>query len=157
MTERSLRLADASTEVTGRAAAVPVSAVTGSPAGVRPRTATTVSEPVPGRAWDLLRTTARFATRVPAYLLIGVFRLWQLLASPTYGQTCRFYPSCSAYGVEAVRRHGALRGGWLTMRRILRCHPWNPGGVDPVPPNTGRGTGKATSADLGAPQRRRAV
>jgi putative membrane protein insertion efficiency factor len=75
--------------------------------------------------------------RLPAMLLIGVFRLWQLLASPTYGQTCRFYPSCSAYGVAAVRTHGALRGAWLTVRRIGRCHPWNPGGYDPVPP-TGR-------------------
>jgi uncharacterized protein len=77
----------------------------------------------------------RFVVRIPAYLLIGVFRTWQLLASPTYGQTCRFYPSCSAYGVEAVRIHGALRGAWMTVRRIGRCHPWNPGGVDPVPPS----------------------
>ena len=75
--------------------------------------------------------------RLPALLLIGVFRLWQVLASPTYGQTCRFYPSCSAYGVAAVRTHGAVRGGWLTLRRIARCHPWNPGGYDPVP-STGR-------------------
>jgi hypothetical protein len=73
--------------------------------------------------------------RLPALLIIGVFRVWQLLVSPVYGQTCRFYPSCSAYGVEAVRTHGALRGGWLTVRRIGRCHPWNPGGYDPVPTN----------------------
>ncbi len=75
-------------------------------------------------------------SRVPPLILIGVFRAWQLLASPTYGQTCRFYPSCSAYGVEAVRRHGAVRGSWLTLRRICRCHPWNPGGVDLVPPSS---------------------
>jgi len=72
--------------------------------------------------------------RIPSRVLIAVFRLWQLLVSPTYGQTCRFYPTCSSYGVGAVREHGALRGGWLTVRRILRCHPWNPGGVDLVPP-----------------------
>jgi hypothetical protein len=88
------------------------------------------------RAWTVRRVVA-LVVRLPALALIGFFRLWQLLASPTYGQTCRFYPSCSAYGVEAVRVHGAVRGGWLTVRRIARCHPWNPGGVDPVPP-TGR-------------------
>ncbi len=87
-----------------------------------------------GRA--VARAAVRLAWRSPAYLLMGVFRGWQLLASPTYGQTCRFYPSCSAYGVEAVRVHGALRGGWMTLRRIGRCHPWNPGGVDLVPPSS---------------------
>jgi putative membrane protein insertion efficiency factor len=80
----------------------------------------------------------RDAAQVPAMVLIVVFRAWQLLVSPTYGDVCRFYPSCSAYGVEAVRSHGALRGGWLAVRRITRCHPWNPGGVDPVPPTGGR-------------------
>ncbi|HET9655204.1 MAG TPA: membrane protein insertion efficiency factor YidD [Kineosporiaceae bacterium] len=155
MTGRSRRLAYVGTEVTRRAAVG--GSVAASPDGAEPGAATTAPEPVSGPARDLVRDIARFVVRVPAYLLIGVFRLWQLLASPTYGQTCRFYPSCSAYGVEAVRRHGVVRGGWLTLRRILRCHPWNPGGVDPVPPSIGRGTGKATSADLGAPQRRRAV
>jgi putative membrane protein insertion efficiency factor len=71
--------------------------------------------------------------RVPALLLIGCVRGYQLLVSPTLGQTCRFYPSCSAYAVQALQRHGAVRGSWLTVRRLLRCHPWNPGGVDPVP------------------------
>jgi putative membrane protein insertion efficiency factor len=85
-----------------------------------------------GHEW--WRILLRIIIRIPALILIGIFRLWQLLASPTYGQTCRFYPTCSSYGVEAVRVHGAVRGGWLAVRRIGRCHPWNPGGVDPVPP-----------------------
>lgn len=73
-------------------------------------------------------------SRATGLLLLGVLRAWQLLASPTYGQTCRFYPSCSAYGVEAVRGHGPARGVLLIVRRLARCHPWNPGGVDLVPP-----------------------
>lgn len=62
--------------------------------------------------------------------LIGVYRQW---ISPLLGPRCRFIPSCSAYGLEAIGRHGALRGGWLTLRRLLRCHPWTPCGCDQVP------------------------
>jgi uncharacterized protein len=80
-----------------------------------------------------LRRLARGAVRLPALAVVGLLRLWQLLVSPVYGQTCRFYPSCTAYAMEAVDRHGFVRGGWLALRRLARCHPWNPGGVDLVP------------------------
>ena len=72
--------------------------------------------------------------RWPGLLLVLLVRAYQLLVSPLLGPTCRFYPSCSAYAVEALRTRGAVVGTWLTVRRLLRCHPWNPGGVDPVPP-----------------------
>lgn len=78
--------------------------------------------------------TARLLRRLPAELLVLLVRAYQLLVSPLLGPTCRFYPSCSSYAVIALRRHGAWRGTWLTVRRLLRCHPWNPGGVDHVPP-----------------------
>jgi putative membrane protein insertion efficiency factor len=70
---------------------------------------------------------------VIARLLIGVVRLYQWLLSPLLPPSCRFYPSCSAYAVEALRLHGALVGVWLTVRRLARCHPFHPGGLDPVP------------------------
>ncbi len=65
--------------------------------------------------------------------LIALLRIYQLLVSPWLGRRCRFHPSCSQYTIEALQRHGALRGSWLGLRRLLRCHPWNPGGFDPVP------------------------
>ena len=69
-----------------------------------------------------------------AWLLIALISLYRRFVSPLLGPRCRFYPSCSAYGLEAVREHGALRGSWLAVRRIGRCHPFHPGGFDPVPP-----------------------
>jgi putative membrane protein insertion efficiency factor len=69
-----------------------------------------------------------------ARVLIGAVRVYQRWISPALPPTCRFYPSCSAYALEAVQVHGAARGTWLAVRRLLRCHPWHPGGVDPVPP-----------------------
>jgi len=66
-------------------------------------------------------------------LLLFLIRGYQYALRPMLGANCRFYPSCSDYAKEAVDRHGALRGLWLASRRILRCHPYHPGGFDPVP------------------------
>lgn len=65
--------------------------------------------------------------------LKGAIRGYQFAVRPWLGHHCRFYPSCSDYAVEALDRHGAARGSWLATRRLLRCHPWHPGGYDPVP------------------------
>lgn len=70
---------------------------------------------------------------VPRFLLILGVRLYQVALSPLLGGSCRYYPSCSAYAIEALERHGAARGSWLAIRRIGRCHPFRPGGYDPVP------------------------
>ncbi|MDQ3428173.1 MAG: membrane protein insertion efficiency factor YidD [Gemmatimonadota bacterium] len=71
--------------------------------------------------------------RLPRQLFAALIRGYQLLLSPLLPPSCRFYPSCSQYALEAVTRHGALRGGWLAARRLVRCHPFHPGGYDPVP------------------------
>lgn len=67
-------------------------------------------------------------------IFIGIIRFYQKWISPITPPSCRFYPTCSNYGLEAIKTHGALKGGWLTIKRILKCHPLHPGGVDPVPP-----------------------
>lgn len=66
-------------------------------------------------------------------VFLTIIRFYQLIISPLKPPTCRFYPTCSHYGMEAVQRFGALKGGWLTIKRILKCHPFHPGGLDPVP------------------------
>jgi putative membrane protein insertion efficiency factor len=62
-----------------------------------------------------------------------LIRLYQVTVSPMLGPRCRFHPTCSEYGLEAIERHGVARGSWLTCARVCRCHPWHPGGFDPVP------------------------
>ncbi|MGH8136845.1 MAG: membrane protein insertion efficiency factor YidD [Steroidobacteraceae bacterium] len=66
-----------------------------------------------------------------------LIRIYQWTLSPMLGPACRFHPSCSNYALEAIRRFGVLRGGWLSVRRLARCHPWHPGGLDPVPDRGG--------------------
>jgi len=67
------------------------------------------------------------------HVLKFLIRAYQLVLSPMLGPSCRFYPSCSHYAIEAIESHGALRGTWLSAKRICRCHPFHPGGFDPVP------------------------
>jgi hypothetical protein len=66
-------------------------------------------------------------------ILKGIVRGYQLFISPVFPSNCRFYPTCSHYSMEALEKHGAIKGLWLSLRRIGRCHPWNEGGVDLVP------------------------
>jgi putative membrane protein insertion efficiency factor len=68
-----------------------------------------------------------------AAAMVGLIRLYQWTLSPWLGPRCRFVPTCSEYGVAAIRRFGPWRGGWLAARRILRCHPWGATGYDPIP------------------------
>jgi len=80
-------------------------------------------------------------------LLLFILRLYQLCISPLLGPNCRFYPSCSQYAIEAITLHGILKGCFFAIKRICKCHPWHPGGFDPVPlkQNT-----SASSADDGS-------
>lgn len=76
---------------------------------------------------------ARHVRRLPAYGALLLIRSYQLVLSPMLPASCRYTPTCSAYAAEAVERYGAVRGGWMAARRIARCHPFRPGGYDPVP------------------------
>ena len=75
----------------------------------------------------------RVLWNLPRNILILLLMAYRKVVSPLYGQVCRFFPSCSAYALEAVTVHGAVKGSWLALRRLARCHPWNAGGVDHVP------------------------
>lgn len=66
-------------------------------------------------------------------VLIALVRFYRYAISPMLGRNCRFHPTCSEYAIEAIERYGALRGGWMAAKRVGRCHPFNPGGYDPVP------------------------
>ena len=81
-------------------------------------------------------TSSRSAT-VAAWPLVALVRVYQRVISPPRPPTCRFYPSCSAYAITALQRFGPIKGSWLAVRRLFRCHPWNPGGVDHVPERAG--------------------
>lgn len=87
---------------------------------------------------DSGRQQAEASPSAGARVLMILVAGYRRFVSPLLGPHCRFAPSCSAYALEAVREHGALRGTWLALRRLARCHPFNPGGLDPVPPATRR-------------------
>jgi len=90
--------------------------------------------PVPtSRLESALSWLVRAVWNLPRNILILFLLAYRRLISPLYGQVCRFFPSCSAYALEAITVHGAVKGSWLAARRLLRCHPWNAGGVDHVP------------------------
>jgi putative membrane protein insertion efficiency factor len=80
--------------------------------------------------------------------LLAVVRFYQRAISPALPPRCRFYPTCSAYALEAIERHGAARGSWLALRRLAKCAPWHPGGVDLVPGSGTAGTGHTSSTAL---------
>jgi len=92
-----------------------------------------------------LRRLCRQALSMPGRLLVGLVQVYRLAVSPVMAPSCRYWPSCSEYAIEALRRHGAARGSWLTARRLCRCHPWSAGGVDEVPAGRADGTGAATN------------
>jgi len=86
-------------------------------------------------------TIARLASTVkvfPRNILIAFILVWRRYISPLYGQVCRYYPSCSAYGLGAVQQFGVVKGGVLTAWRIIRCNPWSRGGIDDVPERIGQ-------------------
>ena len=89
------------------------------------------AEENPSRTWPA--TVGRFVWDLPRNSLILLLKAYRKVISPLYGQVCRFFPSCSAYALEAVTVHGAVKGSWLAAKRLAKCHPWNAGGVDHVP------------------------
>ena len=85
-----------------------------------------------------LRRAGASLNRLMAAVLIGVVHGYRLLLRPHLIGSCKFHPTCSEFAVEALQTHGVIRGGWLAVRRIARCHPFKPGGIDPVPPSRSR-------------------
>jgi putative membrane protein insertion efficiency factor len=85
-----------------------------------------------------MKRTAQLVWLLPRNLCVLTLRAYRAIISPLYGDVCRYYPSCSAYALEAIQKHGVVKGSWLGTRRIARCHPWATGGVDDVPETSGR-------------------
>lgn len=82
---------------------------------------------------EAMKDVFKFIVEIPKNLLLLIIRFYRKFISPLSPPSCRFTPSCSHYGYEAIEKYGFLKGGWLAIKRIGRCHPFNPGGYDPVP------------------------
>lgn len=93
-----------------------------------------------------MKSAMTFLLLMPRNIVVVVLRVYRAVISPLYGDVCRYYPSCSAYTLQAVQHYGVLRGGWFGIRRIARCHPWAAGGVDDVPM---RATSRYTISSFG--------
>lgn len=74
----------------------------------------------------------RFIGKIVSFFMIKLIRFYQLFISPLFSKTCRFYPTCSAYFIQALQKYGPIKGSYLGIKRILKCHPGNPGGYDPL-------------------------
>lgn len=85
-----------------------------------------------------MRAFLRAVIRIPEALVVGLIKFYRRFISPMYPPVCRFSPTCSQYALTSVERFGVIRGGWLAIKRIARCHPFHPGGFDPVPERPGR-------------------
>ncbi|MDY6327259.1 MAG: membrane protein insertion efficiency factor YidD [Bacteroidales bacterium] len=81
----------------------------------------------------LIKRIAKAVSHVVSSILIGLIRLYQVTLSPLIGRACRYTPTCSNYGIEAIRKHGPVKGTFLTIKRVLSCNPWGGSGYDPVP------------------------
>jgi putative membrane protein insertion efficiency factor len=100
---------------------------------LEPEAGSSALGPRPSALFPRPRTVLGWILAPATWLLIALILFYQKLISPGLPPSCRFAPSCSQYALEAVQRYGALKGAWLGARRLVRCHPWHPGGYDPVP------------------------
>ena len=80
-----------------------------------------------------MKKVVTFIIKLPANFLILLIKIYQYTLSPFIGRNCRYTPTCSNYGIEAIRKYGAIKGGWLTIKRVASCNPWGGSGYDPVP------------------------
>lgn len=87
---------------------------------------------------SLLSSILKFFSSILSYVLKGLITVYKYVISPLLGPKCRYLPTCSSYAMEAIEIHGPFKGGWLGLKRILRCNPWGASGYDPVPPLKGK-------------------
>ncbi|MDX9890922.1 MAG: membrane protein insertion efficiency factor YidD [Bacteroidales bacterium] len=80
-----------------------------------------------------MNTLIQYLSKAIRFIFVLLIKIYQIFLSPLMGRSCRFTPTCSSYGIEAIQKHGPVKGGWLTLKRIIRCNPWGGSGYDPVP------------------------